>query len=286
MYFFPFSLSIIPVGPSCTIWMEFLCCSTVSLPPSKPVWITSPWDTATPSHSVTTEWCSAGAWGQEVNSRTGTRRPGEAHSWWSPSGETESHGTLIALTLRNIASLHTSLMYTSFLTAHLTHYTSFPTAHLTHHTSFPTAHLTHHISFLTPHSSHLIPHCTPHSCTPHSPLHTSLDHHTSFPTAHLTHHSSHLIPHCTPHSSHLIPHSSLLTPHSSLLTTHRVECGGEFSVFVTDNGILMMCGRGDHGLQGHGDNNDCLKPKLVEDLLTQDVIQVHIHCTLSYCNAS
>ena len=131
--------------------------------------------------------------------------------------------------------------HTSFLTAHLTHHTSFLTAHLTHHTSFLTAHLTHHISFLTAH----------------------LTHHTSFLTAHLTHHTS--------------LHTSLITSHSSHLTPHRVECGGEFSVFVTDNGILMMCGHGDHGVQGHGDNNDCLKPKLVEDLLTQDVIQVHSH---------
>ena len=209
MYFFPFSLSIIPVGPSCTIWMEFLCCSTVSLPPSKPVWITSPWDTATPSHSVTTEWCSAGAWGQEVNSRTGTRRPGEAHSWWSPSGETESHGTLIALTLCNIASL---------ITAHLTHVHLIP--HCTPHSSHLIPHCTPHSSHLilhcTPHSSHLIPHCTPHSshliphCTPHS----------SHLIPHCTPHSSHLIPHCTPHSSHLTPHSSLITPHSSHLTPH------------------------------------------------------------------
>ena len=55
---------------------------------------------------------------------------------------------------------------------------------------------------------------------------------------------------------------------------HRVECGGEFSVLVTDNGILMTCGSGDQGAQGHHDNHDCLKPKLVEDLITHDVIQV------------
>lgn len=54
----------------------------------------------------------------------------------------------------------------------------------------------------------------------------------------------------------------------------RVECGGEFSVLVTDNGILMTCGRGDTGVQGHHDNQDCLKPKLVEDLITHDVVQV------------
>ena len=45
-------------------------------------------------------------------------------------------------------------------------------------------------------------------------------------------------------------------------------------MFITDNGILMTCGRGDRGAQGHRDSVDCLKPKLVEDLITQDVIQV------------
>ena len=47
-------------------------------------------------------------------------------------------------------------------------------------------------------------------------------------------------------------------------------------MFVSDNGILMTCGRGDRGAQGHGDRNNCLKPKLVEDLLSQDVIQVKL----------
>lgn len=60
----------------------------------------------------------------------------------------------------------------------------------------------------------------------------------------------------------------------TVLSYYRVECGGEFSVLVADNGILMTCGRGDQGVQGHHDNNDCLKPKLVEDLITHDVIQV------------
>lgn len=53
-------------------------------------------------------------------------------------------------------------------------------------------------------------------------------------------------------------------------------------MLVSDNGILMTCGRGDCGVQGHKDTSDCLKPKLVEDLITHDVIQVylyHIHTT-------
>ena len=59
-----------------------------------------------------------------------------------------------------------------------------------------------------------------------------------------------------------------------MLSLHRVECGGEFSVFVNDNGIIMSCGRGDAGALGHGEYKDCLKPKLIEALLSQDVIAV------------
>lgn len=67
-----------------------------------------------------------------------------------------------------------------------------------------------------------------------------------------------------------------------------MECGGEFSVLVTDNGILMTCGSGDHGVQGHKDTSDCLKPKLVEDLLNYDVMQVYMYmcvCTTHHYNA-
>ena len=45
-------------------------------------------------------------------------------------------------------------------------------------------------------------------------------------------------------------------------------------MLVADNGVLMTCGRGARGVQGHRDYNDCLKPKLVEDLITHDVTQV------------
>ena len=56
--------------------------------------------------------------------------------------------------------------------------------------------------------------------------------------------------------------------------THRVVCGGEFSIFVTDNGIIMSCGRGDSGALGHGDYKDSQKPKLIEGLLSHDVVTV------------
>ena len=71
----------------------------------------------------------------------------------------------------------------------------------------------------------------------------------------------------------LVPFRVPLTISNSIamLSLHRVECGGEISVFVNDNGIIMSCGRGDAGALGHGDYKDCLKPKLIEALLSQDV---------------
>lgn len=49
-------------------------------------------------------------------------------------------------------------------------------------------------------------------------------------------------------------------------------CAGEgFSVFSCDNGIVMTCGDGSLGCLGHGDLNNCLKPKLIEKLLSVDV---------------
>ncbi len=54
-------------------------------------------------------------------------------------------------------------------------------------------------------------------------------------------------------------------------TITRVETGGEFSLFLTDNGIIMSCGRGDHGCLGNGAGTAtavCSKPKLIEELLT------------------
>ena len=33
---------------------------------------------------------------------------------------------------------------------------------------------------------------------------------------------------------------------------YSAECGGEFSIFMNENGIVMSCGRGDKGVLGHG----------------------------------
>ena len=84
-----------------------------------------------------------------------------------------------------------------------------------------------------------------------------------------------------PSTTHLHTHTHthvhiLIHPHLHICThTHtRVECGGDFSVFVSDNGIIMSCGRGDSGSLGQGDSKDCLKPKLIESLLSHDVLMV------------
>ncbi|CAL1274048.1 unnamed protein product [Larinioides sclopetarius] len=52
-------------------------------------------------------------------------------------------------------------------------------------------------------------------------------------------------------------------------------CAGEgFSIFSSDNGILMTCGNGSQGCLGHGDWNMCVKPKLIEKLLSVDISDV------------
>ena len=54
----------------------------------------------------------------------------------------------------------------------------------------------------------------------------------------------------------------------------RVDCGAEFSVFSSCNGLLMTCGRGDLGSLGHGDWKDVHKPMLIQGLLNYDVCVV------------
>jgi NIMA (never in mitosis gene a)-related kinase len=47
-------------------------------------------------------------------------------------------------------------------------------------------------------------------------------------------------------------------------------CGGEFSMFKNENGIIMSCGRGDKGVLGHGNFNDCFQPEIIQELLAHD----------------
>ncbi|KAF2367178.1 Protein kinase domain [Trinorchestia longiramus] len=54
-------------------------------------------------------------------------------------------------------------------------------------------------------------------------------------------------------------------------TMTRVVAGDGFSVFASDNGIIMTCGDGTAGCLGHDDWNSSAKPKLVEKLLSVDV---------------
>ena len=54
----------------------------------------------------------------------------------------------------------------------------------------------------------------------------------------------------------------------------RACAGNDFSVFLSDNGIVMSCGRGEDGCLGHGNYNNVWKPRLVESLLEQNIVQV------------
>ena len=54
----------------------------------------------------------------------------------------------------------------------------------------------------------------------------------------------------------------------------RVGAGHGFSVFSSDNGIVMTCGDGAFGALGHGDWNSSARPLLIEQLLSVDVVSV------------
>lgn len=51
------------------------------------------------------------------------------------------------------------------------------------------------------------------------------------------------------------------------LCLFRACCGDGFSVFASDNGIIMTCGDGLQGCLGHGDRASTAKPRLIEALL-------------------
>ena len=48
--------------------------------------------------------------------------------------------------------------------------------------------------------------------------------------------------------------------------TVQVGAGDGFSVFSSDNGIVMTCGDGSFGALGHGDWNSCARPTLIEQV--------------------
>jgi len=47
----------------------------------------------------------------------------------------------------------------------------------------------------------------------------------------------------------------------------RACCGDGFSVFSSDNGIVLTCGDGSAGCLGHGDWLSISRPRLIEALL-------------------
>ncbi|XP_077996626.1 uncharacterized protein LOC144449943 isoform X2 [Glandiceps talaboti] len=51
-------------------------------------------------------------------------------------------------------------------------------------------------------------------------------------------------------------------------------CGDSFSVFGSDNGIVMTCGDGSNGCLGHGDWSSASRPRLIEPLLSVDVTSI------------
>nr|XP_022295350.1 serine/threonine-protein kinase Nek9-like isoform X1 [Crassostrea virginica] len=54
----------------------------------------------------------------------------------------------------------------------------------------------------------------------------------------------------------------------------RACCGDGFSIFASDNGIVLTCGEGSSGCLGHGDTLSCYRPRLIETLLSLDVIAI------------
>eukprot|EP00105_Crassostrea_gigas_P014526 XP_011431214.1 PREDICTED: uncharacterized protein LOC105330955 isoform X4 [Crassostrea gigas] len=54
----------------------------------------------------------------------------------------------------------------------------------------------------------------------------------------------------------------------------RACCGEGFSIFASDNGIVLTCGDGTSGCLGHGDTLSCYRPRLIETLLSLDVIAI------------
>ena len=58
------------------------------------------------------------------------------------------------------------------------------------------------------------------------------------------------------------------------MSLNSATCGDNFTVFLSDNGLILTCGQGDYGCLGHGNYESLLKPKLIDGLLTLDVVSV------------
>ncbi|XP_012937764.1 uncharacterized protein LOC101851545 [Aplysia californica] len=53
-----------------------------------------------------------------------------------------------------------------------------------------------------------------------------------------------------------------------------VSCGLGFSIFGSDNGLVLTCGDGSSGCLGHGDWCNSARPRLIESLLSVDVVAI------------
>ncbi|KAM9733139.1 serine/threonine-protein kinase Nek8 [Menidia menidia] len=58
------------------------------------------------------------------------------------------------------------------------------------------------------------------------------------------------------------------------VTIKSVSCGDLFTICMTDRGIIMTFGSGSNGCLGHGNFNDVTQPKIVEELLGYELVQV------------
>ena len=64
----------------------------------------------------------------------------------------------------------------------------------------------------------------------------------------------------------------------------RAACGDNFTAFLSDNGLVLTCGQGEFGCLGHDNKNDTYKPKLIDDLMTRNIVS--LSCGQQHCAAS
>lgn len=66
----------------------------------------------------------------------------------------------------------------------------------------------------------------------------------------------------------------------------RACCGDGFSVFSSDNGIVLTCGDGSVGCLGHGDWLSISRPRLIEALLRFDHVVLSTNATRSLTHSA
>lgn len=58
--------------------------------------------------------------------------------------------------------------------------------------------------------------------------------------------------------------------------TKRIACGGDVTALLSTGGLLQLCGRGEYGTLGNGDNSDKALPHLVQAFLLLEVVDVAV----------